>query len=181
MSFFTGRKRADPGKSAEKRAEGKGKLVRSEFIPRRRLADNDLAGHVCSVTQQVAANSLRGIDDLIVVLQLRREKLLDESARVQCEIIEYAKLSQSTMQSVRIITESISHLNKVPDALRSSERRVEEASNEEHRNSGGEAPAQNSEGGQAGVTAVPASLDLRDLPEESSGPSITHGEDHRLG
>ena len=114
MSFFTSRKRADPGKSAEKRAEGKGKLVRSEFIPRRRLADNDLAGHVCSVTQQVAANSLREIDDLIVVLQLRREKLLDESARVQCEIIEYAKLSQSTMQSVQIITESISHLNKVP-------------------------------------------------------------------
>ncbi len=101
MSFFTSRKRADPGKSAEERAEGKGKLVRSEFIPRRRLADNDLAGHVCSVTQQVAANSLREIDDLIVVLQLRREKLLDESARVQCEIIEYAKLSQSTMQSVR--------------------------------------------------------------------------------
>jgi hypothetical protein len=166
MSFFTSRKRADPGKSAEKRAEGKGKLVRSEFIPRRRLADNDLAGHVCSVTQQVAANSLREIDDLIVVLQLRREKLLDESARVQFEIIEYAKLSQSTMQSVRVITES--------------ERRVEEVSNEEHRNSGGEAPAQNSEGGQAGVTAVPASSDLRDLPEEASGPSIAY-EDHRLG
>ena len=163
MSFFTTRKRDDLGKSAEKRAEGKRKLVRSEFI------------------QQVAANSLQEIDDLIVMLQLRREKLLDESARVQREIIEYAKLSQSTMQSVRIITESISHLNKVPDVPRSSERRVEEVSNEEHRNNGGEAPAQHSEGSQAGVTAVPASSDFRDLPEEASGPSITYGEDHRLG
>ena len=146
MSFFTTRKRADLGKSAEKRAEGKRKLVRSEFI------------------QQVAANSLQEIDDLIVMLQLRREKLLDESARVQREIIEYAKLSQSSMQSVRIVTESISHLNKVPDVPRSSERRVEEVSNEEHRNNGGEAPAQHSEGSQAGVTAVPASSDFRDLP-----------------
>ena len=162
MSFFTTRKRADLGKSAEKRAEGKRKLVRSEFI------------------QQVAANSLQEIDDLIVMLQLRREKLLDESARVQREVIEYAKLSQSSMQSVRIVTESISHLNKVPDVPRSSERRVEEVSNEEHRNNGGEAPAQHSEGSQAGVTAVPASSDLRDLPEEASGPSITY-EDHRLG
>ena len=48
MSFFTTRKRADLGKSAEKRAEGKRKLVRSEFIPRGG-SDNDLAGHVCSV------------------------------------------------------------------------------------------------------------------------------------
>ena len=88
--------------------------VRRDFAPRRRPADNDLAGHVGSVMRRVAESSLQEIDDLIVVLQGRREELLSESARVQREIIEYAKLSQSTMQSTKIITDSLSYLNKVP-------------------------------------------------------------------
>ena len=64
--------------------------------------------------QRMAESSLQEIDDLIVVLRRRREELLNESARVERAVIEYAKLSQSTMQSARIITESLSHLNRVP-------------------------------------------------------------------
>jgi hypothetical protein len=162
MSFFTTRERAELGKSAEIRVEGKVReSVRRDFAPRRRPADNDLAGHVGSVMRRVAESSLQEIDDLIVVLQGRREELLSESARVQREIIEYAKLSQSTMQSTKIITDSLSYLNKVPGAPRMSEFHLEDISNEAHRDSGAEAFARHSENqgtldGQAEVTAVPA-------------------------
>ena len=118
MSFFTTRERAELGKSAEITMERKIRdVVRSEFAPRRRPdndlpghvdsvmqqrpADNNLGGNVGSLIQQVAESSLQEIDDLIVVLRRRREELLNESARVQRAVIEYAKLSQSTMQSAR--------------------------------------------------------------------------------
>ena len=195
MSFFTTRERVELGKSVEITAEGKVReVVRSEFAPRRRRSDNDLAGHVGSVMQQrpadnhfaghvdsvmqqMAASSLQEIDDLIVVLRRRREKLLNESARVQRAVIEYAKLSQSTMQSARIITESLSHLNKVPAPPHKSECHVGDVSNEEHCDSGGAAFAQHDMGGQAGVTAVAASSDVSDLPEEASEPSICRDGD----
>jgi hypothetical protein len=137
MSFFTTRERAEFGN--EKRAELGNEIrmdrkvrdvVRSEFAPRQHRpdsdlpghvdsvmrqwpADNNLGGHVGSVIQQVTESSLQEIDDLLVVLRRRREELLSESAHVQRAVIEYAKLSQSTMQSVRLITESLSHLNRV--------------------------------------------------------------------
>src|SRR5712691_8979492 len=79
-------------------------LVRRDFAPRRRPADGDLAGHVGSLMERVAEASLQEIDDLIAELRRRREQLLGESARVQRAIIEYAQLSQSTMQSTNIIT-----------------------------------------------------------------------------
>ena len=207
MSFFTTRERVELGKSVEITAEEKVReVVRSEFAPRRRRSDNDLAGHVGSVMQQrpadnhfaghvgpvmqhrpadnhfaghvdsvmqqMAASSLQEIDDLIVVLRRRREKLLNESARVQRAVIEYAKLSQSTMQSARIITDSLSHLNKVPAPPHKSECNVGDVSNEEHCDSGGAAFAQHDMGGQAGVTAV-----QNDLPEEASAPSICRDSD----
>jgi len=55
---------------------------------------------------------------------------------VQREIIEYAKLSQSAMQSTKIITQRLSSLKKTPDAP------VKEISNETRSESGTEASAQ---------------------------------------
>ena len=117
MGFFTTRERAELGKSSEIRVQGQVReLVRRDFTPRRRPADSDLAGHVGSLMERVAEASLQEIDDLIAELRRRREQLLGESARVQRAIIEYAQLSQSTMQSTKIITESLAYWNKLPDA-----------------------------------------------------------------
>ena len=169
-------------------------VVRSEFAPRRRRPDNDLpghvgsvmqqrpadnhfGGHVGSVMQQVTESSLQEIDDLIVVLRRRREKLLSESAHVQRAVIEYAKLSQSTMQSART-----HHRKPVafeqgfgPPAQEREPRR--RRFQREHRDSGSAALAQHNMGGQAGETALPASSDVSDLPEETSGPSISRDGD----
>ena len=143
MGFFTTRERAELGKSAEIRVQGQVReLVRRDFTPRRRPADSDLAGHVGSLMERVAEASLQEIDDLIAELRRRREQLLGESARVQRAIIEYAQLSQSTMQSTKIITESLAYWNKVPDAPGVSGPRVEDSANEEARDGGAEAFAQ---------------------------------------
>ena len=162
MGFFTTRERSELGKSAEIRVQGQVReLVRRDFAPRRRPADSDIAGHVGSLMERVAEASLQEIDDLIAELRRRREQLLGESERVQRAIIEYAQLSQSTMQSTKIITESLAYWNKIPDAPGVSEPPVEDSANEEPRDGGAEAFAQPSEdhglfADQAEATAVPA-------------------------
>jgi hypothetical protein len=92
---------------------------------RERVANPDLAGHVGTLMQRVSDTSVHEIDDLIAVLQRRREALLSESARMQREIIEYAKLNQATMQSTRIITESLASFRRVSDAPSLSEPHAE--------------------------------------------------------
>jgi len=100
--------------------------------------NNDLTSHIASLMQRTSATSLREIDDLIVALRRRREELLAESARVQRQIIEYAELSQSTVQSTRIIAESLAHFNKVPDAPSMTEQHLEDISNEDRERGSGE-------------------------------------------
>jgi hypothetical protein len=102
MGFFTARERAELGRSVEIGVEGKGgESVRHDFAPRQRPREDDAAGHLGSLMQRVAKTALQEIDDLIAELRRRRERLLSESARVQREIIEYAKLSQSAVQSTK--------------------------------------------------------------------------------
>ena len=133
MAFFNARERAALGKSVEIKVQGKVReLVRQEFTPRRRPAEPsftddggpvlrrrppqpDFTNDAAAMVRRATDSSLQEIDDLIAILQRRREKLVNETARVQREVIEYAKLSQSTMQSTKIIAESLEHLNKVRD------------------------------------------------------------------
>jgi hypothetical protein len=75
-----------------------------------------VANNVASLLQRVAGTSVRDIDKLIIELQTLRDLLQAEGARVQREIVEFASLSQGAMQSTRIITESLTHWKKVPDA-----------------------------------------------------------------
>jgi hypothetical protein len=148
MGFFTSRERGDLGKSAEPRLQGREReVVRHDFAPRRRPAasEPDLTGHVGTLMRRVADSSLRDIDDLIARLQRRREQLLAESERVQREIIEYAKLSQTTMQSTKIISESLAHFSKVPDAPRMSELHLANGDDAERRNGRAESFTQDDE------------------------------------
>jgi hypothetical protein len=50
-----------------------------------------------------------------------RDRLQSEGERVSRQVIEYAILSQTTMQSVRSIAGSLSSCNKAPDTLSTSE------------------------------------------------------------
>jgi hypothetical protein len=125
MGFFTTRERAELGKSTEASKSTEATVqkiarepVRRDFAPRRQAVAPDLTGHVGVLMQGVTEKCLQEIDRLVAVLRQRREQLLAESARMQREIIAFASLNQSTMQSTRIISENLAHFVKVPDAPR---------------------------------------------------------------
>lgn len=111
---------------AEAEAEVEGEireLVRHEVAgaPRReertvdavsRRQDNDgtlVADNLSSLLQRVSASSIQEIDALIDDLKILREKLQDDGRRVQRQIVQYASLSQSAMQSTKAIAESLGH------------------------------------------------------------------------
>jgi hypothetical protein len=80
-----------------------------------------VASNVYSLLQRMSATSLQEIDSLITGLESSRDMLQSEAARVQREIVQYSTLSQATLQSTKIITESLIQLKKVPDAQTRSE------------------------------------------------------------
>jgi hypothetical protein len=66
-----------------------------------------VASNISSLLQRTAGTSVREVDNLISELEKLREKLKRDAARVQHELVEYATLSQSTLQSTRVISESL--------------------------------------------------------------------------
>src|SRR5262249_44152775 len=134
MGFFTARERAELGTSVRIEAEGKAReSVRHDFAPRQRPREDGAAGGLGSLMQRGAVTAPREIGHPFTELRRRGENLLKKSARVQREIIGYAKLSQSAVQSTQIITQRLASLMKIPDASVMSELHVEDISNEEHR------------------------------------------------
>ena len=57
--------------------------------------------------ERVSTLSLSGIDELVAELQTLRERLAYEGERVQRELAEYAFLSQSSIQSTKVVAESL--------------------------------------------------------------------------
>ena len=75
------------------------------------------ANNLEAMLQRVAGSSLHDIDRIVDELQILRERLETEGERVQREIAEYAHLSQSSLQSTKIIAESLTQWKKVPDGI----------------------------------------------------------------
>src|SRR5262249_23687494 len=85
-------------------------FVRRDGANLRRSPEMDselVANNISTLLQRVAGTSVQEIDRLIAELQTLRDLLHEEGARVQREIAEYAHLSQSAMQSTKIIAESL--------------------------------------------------------------------------
>ena len=85
-------------------------FVRRDGSSLRRAPESDsevVASNISTLLQRVAGTSVQEIDRLITELQTLREMLQSEGTRVQREIVEYATLSQSAMQSTKIIAESL--------------------------------------------------------------------------
>ena len=87
-------------------------FVRRDGQALRRAPENEsevVAQSIGTLLQRVAGTSVQEVDRLIVELQTLREMLQTEGARVQRELTEYAHLSQSTMQSTKIINENLTN------------------------------------------------------------------------
>ena len=103
--FFQTRERPELARSAQvKEARASVRLVErtTNDVP------VEFAARLSSLMQRAYGEpSLQRIDDIVAELRGRREHLLSESARIQREIAEYAKLSQRTAQSTKIGTQHL--------------------------------------------------------------------------
>jgi hypothetical protein len=95
----------------------------NDASPRRSENEGTLiASNIGSLLQRVSASSLQEIDALINDLTIMREKLHEDGRRVHRQIVQYASLSQTAMQSTRAIAESLGHWKKMgPGAPRVDE------------------------------------------------------------
>src|SRR5215831_19807717 len=85
-------------------------FVRRDGANLRRAPETDsemVTNNITTLLARVAGTSVQEIDRLIAELQTLRALLQEEGARVQRNLAQYAHLSQSAMQSTRIIAESI--------------------------------------------------------------------------
>jgi hypothetical protein len=112
MTVIKSREAAELDKSSESAVEGEiREFVRRDVATQRRTPEGEsevVANNIGTLLQRVAGSSVQEIDRLILELQTLRELLQSEGVRVQREITEYAHLSQSAMQSTKIIAESLS-------------------------------------------------------------------------
>ena len=82
-----------------------------------RQPDNEsqlVANNINSVLQGATATSVQEIDKLITELQVLRDRLHSEAARVQREIVQYSNLTEAALQSTKTIAESLEQWRKVP-------------------------------------------------------------------
>src|SRR6266516_5652898 len=122
MSLIRSRERTQANEAAEvfSKLEGEIREVvsRGTTAPRVQQRNyNELAAsNIGSMLQHVSGTSLQEIEKLIAELQILREMLQNEAARVQREIMGYAILTQDTRQSLRTISESLSFWKDDRDA-----------------------------------------------------------------
>jgi len=114
MGFFTKRERNELDKLRERTVH---EFVpphqdskTGPFVPQRqdaRARRAPTAHDIGPLLSQTAGDSLQQIDDLIDGLQSMRDRLNDEAARVQREMIAYARFSQTTLHSTKAISEGL--------------------------------------------------------------------------
>ena len=95
------------------RANGDGSGFSAEIELRKQ--GPEIGSNLSSLIQRVSGASVSEIEKLIGELQGLRGYLLSEGQRVQREINEYARLNQATMDSTKIITESLLKWKAGPD------------------------------------------------------------------
>ena len=111
MALFKRGEPTDLDESTESTVEAEiREFVRRDVAAPRQSPEDDsevVANGISTLLERVAGSSVAEIDRLRSELHNLRELLRSEGARVQREITEYARLSQSAMQSTKIISESL--------------------------------------------------------------------------
>lgn len=125
MGYFTKRERAELNKVEGVEGEVPDFVRQRESLGAQRensgAEDQRVAHRLGSLIGQVAGNSIREIDNVTAGLRALRGQLESQGERVQREVIEYATLSQSTMESTKIISEQLAKWKKSQRAPRAAE------------------------------------------------------------
>jgi hypothetical protein len=124
MSLLRSRDRAQANEASEvfSKLEGEIREVVSQGTTAPRLQqgdDNELAArNIGLLLQDVSGTSVQEIEKLIAELQMLRDTLQKEAARVQREIAGYAALIQNARRSITTISESLSFSRSYSDETR---------------------------------------------------------------
>ena len=113
MSMLRSRERAQANEAAEifSKLEGEIRNVSRENTASQppRGNNNELAASdIGSILQQVSGTSVQEIEKLIAELQILRDMLQREAARVEREVVGYAALIQNARGSITTISETLS-------------------------------------------------------------------------
>ena len=96
-------------------------IIRRDVAPARQghdLGEDAAIGNLGNIIDRVSASSGAQIEKLISELQILRDFLHNEGQRVQREIAGYAQLSQTAMNSTKVITQSLSQWHGTVEAKR---------------------------------------------------------------
>ncbi len=66
-----------------------------------------VSSDLASLIKQITASSIQELDHVIDDLKMLREKLEGDAARVRRELAELAAFGESTLQSMKVISESL--------------------------------------------------------------------------
>jgi hypothetical protein len=83
-----------------------------EDFVRQQRSDADgqtVTNDLVSLLARAARSSTLEIDQVMAELQLLRERVEDDGARVRRNLVEYATLAQSTLETTKVISESLRH------------------------------------------------------------------------
>jgi len=114
MSSLRSRERAQANEAVQvlSKLEGDIREVVSQGATSPRVQQgnyNELpAAHITSMLQHVSGTSVQEIEKLIAELEILRDMLQQQAARVQREIVGYAALIQNARRSTSTISESLS-------------------------------------------------------------------------
>ena len=106
----------DPPMNAEVEGEMR-EFVERDVKPPRRAPESEggrVVNDINSLLQRVRGTSVQEIDRLITELQALREILQDKGVRLQREITSYGHLSQSAMETTKIIADSLREMAQQP-------------------------------------------------------------------
>jgi hypothetical protein len=109
VSIFA-RKASELEKDAAEVEEEIGELVSRDVVESQQQPAND--GELGSLLQRVSANSVQQIDCIINDLKILRERLQHEGERIANEIIAYASLSQTAIQSTETISARLTKMDR---------------------------------------------------------------------
>jgi hypothetical protein len=109
MSIFA-RKASELEKDVADVEEEIDELVSRDVAEPQQQPAND--GELGSLLRRVSANSVQQIDCIINDLKMLRERLQHEGERIANEIIAYASLSQTAIQSTETISASLTKMDR---------------------------------------------------------------------
>jgi hypothetical protein len=107
-------------------AEGDANLVPADALPSSPptvppdVAPEAGSDNVSSLVQNLGAPSIDELEKIIGELQEARTYLKSESERIERETVGYTELSQTAMESVRIIAETVGEWRKAGHPVRST-------------------------------------------------------------